>query len=92
MSVGLLFVGAVLFFFGLTFGAAGGILGALLMSTAVLISALESQRRLGPLCRFCETGPMVPLDTPAAHLMGAWKTTNPAPKPAPKPAPSGSFL
>ena len=68
-AVGLVLLGLFALVAGLMFQPPSALVGMALLCTGVLVSTLEASRRSGPLCRSCETGPLVPIGTPLAQAI-----------------------
>lgn len=68
-AVGLVLLGLFALVVGLMFRPPSALVGMALLCTSVLVSTMEASRRSGPLCRSCETGPLVPIGTPVAQAI-----------------------
>lgn len=66
-AIGLVVLGLFALVGGFLLRPPSAMAGMALLCTGFLVSSLESGRRAGPLCRTCETGPLVPIDTPAGR-------------------------
>jgi len=77
-AVGLVLLGLFALVAGTMFRPPSALVGMALLCTGVLVSTLEASRRSGPLCRSCETGPLVPLGTPSAQAIQTQKAAQTA--------------
>lgn len=68
-AIGLVLLGFAALAGGMLLRPPSALSGMALLCAGILVSSIEAGRRSGPLCRTCETGPMVPLDTPAARAL-----------------------